>query len=239
MKLYHGTNAVNLGRILKKGLLPRGKHDGNWESAPSHPNCVYLTNAYAPYFCFTGDKATDGAVIEVETDMLNERNLLPDEDMVEQSGRGYDGINAPMLARVALIRKDLHKYCNGQWDTSLQAMGTCAHLGKISVEAITRVAVIPFEYHWFWDASICIQNYRFLGARYQAQMARLFGDPPKLFSKESALFADQWQFPMSGHTVSQVRDGKLVETKTITAPDERKRWSPDLELIQASELKHD
>ena len=36
MKLYHGTAARHLPKVLKHGLKPRGKGKGNWEHTVCH-----------------------------------------------------------------------------------------------------------------------------------------------------------------------------------------------------------
>lgn len=229
MKLYHGTDARFLQRILKQGLLPRGKRASNWPDATSHPGCVYLTDAYAPYFCWSAQQR--GLVVEIETDRLDQRKLLPDEDVIEQTGRGKDGVEGDYLERTAFFKKQLHLYTAGQWKQSLKAMGTCAYLGKIPVAAITRTVVFSTDYCWQWDAMISLINYRLLGDRYRAQTARLFGDVPA--ETPQGINAQTWQFPMKGHTLSVYNDvGACVETRHITAPDERRRWQ---ELLQAGE----
>ena len=111
MKLYHGTSAYKGRKILKEGLIPRGRKTGNWKNNKSHANCVYLTNVYPFYFAIQAanperlnkpaEKDTDDphiCVIEIETDRLpaSGYELVPDEDAIEQTGR-HRGEHPPEL----------------------------------------------------------------------------------------------------------------------------------------------
>lgn len=231
MKLYHGTTASLLSAVLQKGLMPRGKRKSNWDEAPSNPRCVYLTDAYAPYFCFHEGKT--GLVVEIETERIDQAKLLPDEDVLEQTSRRTGEVSGTTLERTAYYRNRMHLYSHEQWRQSLKAMGTCAHLGKIPIAAVTRVAVIPFQYFWFWDASISLINYKLVGSRYRAQMARLFGDPIPDMEVQGleGHNAGTWQFPMSGHKVWQVQDGRLQGEQSLSAPDERVMWHNLMKLL--------
>ena len=98
MKLYHGTSRTNLLKILAQGaLIPRGEtKNGNWaHSVSSSPNHVYLTDSYAPYSSFQALKLdkqgnTDDScvVIELDSDLLDICNMVPDEDALEQANGG-------------------------------------------------------------------------------------------------------------------------------------------------------
>ena len=78
------------GRQAKtEGLRPRkltGK--SNWKHiVESNPSLIYLTTAYAPYYALCavdGNKGEKIAIVEIETDLLNESNFRPDEDFIEQ-----------------------------------------------------------------------------------------------------------------------------------------------------------
>jgi hypothetical protein len=186
MLLYHGTSAAFLPEIRKDGLVPRGKKKSNWSHSPSRTDCVYLTDAYAPYFAvMADDKKQEGcAIVEIDTDRLMFRDsfLLPDEDALEQVGRGHDSVPGDMGARTRWYKKNLTKYNGkGQWILSLKALGTCCHYGEIPVEAITRIAVTDPKKNadllMQWDVSVTLTNYRLLGDSYKRQMALLFHDP--------------------------------------------------------------
>lgn len=236
MKLYHGTSITVLDKILNRGLLPRGKRKGNWRDAPARADCVYLTNAYAPYFAIhTYDaQRRDGVVLEIDTSLLEANKLLPDEDALEHAGRGTDTIPGSMFERVKHYRDRLELYNDGQWEASLDYMGTCAHLGKIPPGAITRVAIVPFDYHWFWDASISHLNYRFMGETYRKQMARLFGEPMSDDDEAEGLFANRWKIPMD-HKIYEVVNRRLGKAIPIKHPDER----PNLRPIRVQETANE
>jgi len=223
VKLYHGTDDTKLNSILKHGLLPRSRKKGNWKDAPSRSDCVYLTNAYAPYFINTSTAKKDGMglILEVDTNKLNERKLLPDEDAIEQTGRRNDGVEGDCFKRARYFRDRLHNYDDGQWEQSLDVLGTCAYKGKIPNYAITRIALIPYLYFLWWDASITLMNYRLLGGKYRNQTARLFGDRPPDLSDPFGL--NEWRVPMSGHTVWDVVDGGVFNGRQIQHPDERRK----------------
>lgn len=188
MKLYHGTSEKNALSCLENGIKTRRelrlKH-GNWRNTVvSNNNAVYLTSCYAPYFSFVASKSSlneNCAVIEIDTDLLNEKSLVPDEDALEQTSRGKDGIKDlwDMKERTRYYRKQIHKYKNGEYIRSLQALGTCAHIGSIPSKAITRIALFNKQDNreWVWacsDPSITTVNYHFMCDKYKFLNALLF-----------------------------------------------------------------
>ena len=91
MRLYHGTTEAVARKALKEGLLPRKLtgSEGNWESNPSESSLVYLTTAYAAYFGSCASEVGEKiGIVEIETDLLDVKNLRPDEDFMEQGSRG-------------------------------------------------------------------------------------------------------------------------------------------------------
>lgn len=193
MKLYHGTCGSKhiVNSILKKGIKPRGKRPGNWaERAPSHPDCVYLTDVYAGYFaiCAAGEDRL-GAVFEIDTDQLFEVDLLPDEDFMAHVAwnAGRRDLGKDLLETTAWYRERLPKYHDGdRWKLSLSNLGTCAHFGTIPPQAITRYVVFDLgkntHLQFIIDPTITMINYKLLNGRYRLYTAHLFGDelvPPK------------------------------------------------------------
>jgi len=187
MRLYHGTNARWLPNILRVGLEPRGRKvsRSNWkETVPSNPNCVYFCSGYAPHFAFKaardGDKAVC-AVIEIETDRLPAPNLLlPDEDCLEQTGRGVDEVPGDMTERTLHYRRDMLRRFQGSdaWKLSLEYLGTCAYHGIVPPGAITRVVTWPHKPNvrllLVWDLSVSLINQRVCGNRYRVLTRKLF-----------------------------------------------------------------
>lgn len=192
---------------MREGLKPRREHDrSNWEKAQSHRDGVYLTDAYPMYFAVhamevayhrtpEGDGRHVGAIVEVETDRLNPFNLVPDEDVLEQVGRGQDSLPAKwtMRQRTAYYRGKLRDYANGQsgWEKSLEAMGTCAHLDTVPAAAITRVAFVdnrvPAGAQHMWEGmqpSISLVNYRFMAPKYRGLTAAVFAGGPGVTIEE-------------------------------------------------------
>lgn len=187
MKLYHGTSSAVALAALREGLRTRQSHGGDtmWPDNPSRPDAVYLTDAYALYFGLVTlsreDSLADGravGVVEVDTDLLDEYQLVPDEDALEQVYRGRDKVRGSMEQRTAYYRKRLHKYV-GKHHGSLAVMGTCAHLGDIPREAVTRIAIVepqrqPLLCMQALDPTISVMNYMIMGQKYRDLTAEVF-----------------------------------------------------------------
>lgn len=189
MKLYHGTSSRLLPKIHKEGLTPRtvSKRKTNWKANPSHPNAVYLTNAYAGFYANAACKGNDKwAVLEIDCDQLCPWAFAPDEDFLEQVGRGKDGVTGDMYQRTVTLKKQLHKF-KGDLEShavalSLKHLGNCTYHGNIPPDAITRVALIDpkaaQEYVFrVFDPSIVLLNYKICGASYRNSIKWLFGEP--------------------------------------------------------------
>lgn len=212
MKLYHGTAKSRLAGILKEGIKPRGKSDGNWKhSVESNPDFVYLTNAYALYFA--GNAVSDNdqlAVIEIDTDLLDTYKLAPDEDWLEQATRkleqpGLAPIDKTMKYRTRWYRRRLKNTLGtGYWEYSLAGLGTCTHYGTVPVRAITRTAVVePDTYMRLMlfgglDPTISLMNYKIIGDKYRNTLQWLFDgvEPPE----------DKWAMLMTDKQRDQYKE---------------------------------
>lgn len=194
-RLYHGTSGTIWEQIAAAGaILPRRdtEHD-NWKhSVSSHPDAVYLTDVYAPYF---GLSALDGqidlqlddasvAVIEIEVAKL--AGLVPDEDALEQSTRDHRQkrfSKAQMVQRTKRLRATLPQSLGtDDWTRSIAYMGTCAHIGPIPLSAISRVALVSLRAtrdhaQWTWSnlqPLVSHANYLWCGEQYRALTALAF-----------------------------------------------------------------
>jgi hypothetical protein len=179
--IYHGTNAKNLSSILAKGIQPRGKKKGNWESFPSRPDMVYLTTAYAPFFaiqsCKTGEKAL---VLEIDMDKLDSRNLFPDEDFIVQAiaiqtNQAIEDVHED-------IKNNIEDYQH-HFEDSIRGLGNVSHKGIVPAGAVSRYCLIDTKKRLdltvtSLDPSISLMNYRFCGERYRSIISWLFGDRP-------------------------------------------------------------
>jgi hypothetical protein len=179
--LYHGTSARHYDAVLTKGLVPRGRRKSNWtHSVVSANDRIYLTDAYPIYFAFsatTPGVKEDGMVIEIDTDMMNAHRFVPDEDALEQSTRGRDQIPGSMKERTVRYRELAPMYSQFA-DESLYALGTCAYMGTVEPQHISRIAVIKHdklvELSLRFDPTITITNYHFCGERYRESTQWLF-----------------------------------------------------------------
>lgn len=188
MKLYHGTNDTALPSMLREGLLCKAtsNHAGNWShSVQSAANRVYMTDVYAPYFAFHAASKRDGdkaVLFEIDSDKLDQEQLLPDEDFLEQATRNVSvrGLRkgAGMRARTTWFRDNATRW-RSLWNDSLSHLGTCAHLGNIPTHAITRYAVVdPKVCIALWmeaaDAMVVLANHRFCSGKYAALTRLIF-----------------------------------------------------------------
>lgn len=186
MKLYHGTTEAVACRALRDGLLPRIAHGrSNWGhgiTTESNPSLVYMTSVYAPYF---GLQAIDCAdikagfkigIVEIETDMLQERWMRPDEDFIEQVTRnendtkrlGIKGVG--MAERTKWVRNHIDQF-SGMWKLSVEHLGNCAHKGQLPAHAITRVSICQISASTLMliaarDPAITWVNKKFCGDKY-------------------------------------------------------------------------
>jgi len=143
VKIYHGTTAAVAKRALAEGLKPRnatGK--SNWKhSVESNPSLIYLTTTYAPYYALQGAQKRKGekiAIIEIETDLLDETKMRPDEDFIEQVTRRDKKNSAGIVGdtmneRTAYIRNHIDEF-DKSWKLSvehvLRGAGTHHHADK-------------------------------------------------------------------------------------------------------------
>jgi len=191
MKLYHGTTEVVARQALEKGVLPRAESGVStvWPDCPSRSDMVYLSRAYAPYFAAcAAEPGAKWGIIEVETDLMEETLLHPDEDFLEQATRGRGDL-APlgldMHQRTGWFRTKLEDFQH-HWEQSIEHLGNCAYAGAIAPAEITRVVIYdptsnPFFSVMAVDPHITLMNYKFLGgSKYKALTDWFFGVEPKL-----------------------------------------------------------
>ncbi len=214
MKLYHGTSQRVAQTAMVQGITPRGHAKGNWETCPSHPNHVYLSECYAPYFALSSGEEDEHsiAIIEVDTDLLDESNMRPDEDFLEQATRDKriaNEIGVPrslhakdMVARTQWFRDHIDRFAP-LWEASIKLLGNCAHNGDIPPKSITRVSGFDLTSNVAFmcgiDPSVTILNYRILGPYYRevtkwffdnnvdSQILTTFGMRPEVLVNRSGL----------------------------------------------------
>lgn len=178
MKIYHGTSSRFLNSILKKGIIPRRKRNGHWEDYPSHPDMAYLSIAYPFYFAAcTADNDELSLVLEIDTDLLDEKLFYPDEDFIAQ---GLAGPSGDLNKIHNTARRNLAKF-RDYWQESINRMGNCCYKGVIPPKAIMRYCLFdrrqrPTLNIAFLDPAISIINYTFMNAKYKGMVQWMFGD---------------------------------------------------------------
>ena len=187
-RLYHGTSESAFAAIQHTGIVPRADDsDGNWaHSVVSHPDRVYLTDAYALYFALhaAGRVSDDerAAVLAIDARSLDQHALLPDEDFLARAlWKTSEFEGKPLLDVTANV--DARDYRHA-WGKSLQYLGTCAHEGTVPAHSLARVAFIkpeafPYIILGGHDPSITFDHYNLLGERYRGFCRWVFtGDAP-------------------------------------------------------------
>jgi hypothetical protein len=203
-RIFHGTSVPSAIKTLEEGLLPHGVTGNSlWDhSSTSHDEAVYLTDTMPVYFAGHAiqklpkdAKDRRCAILEIDVSLLDPFNLVPDEDVLEQAGRGRDKISHwDMVDRTHWYRDQLHEHQgHDTWKASLEAMGTCAHIGAIPSEAITRVALLDLDAMkmmrtYFTDTSGHILAFSVTGPQQKDQLHWLMeGEFPEKLSQVSEL----------------------------------------------------
>jgi hypothetical protein len=180
--LYQGTSERHLPKILRDGLRPRGQtRVSNWgHTVPSHMDTVYLTDSYGIHFAACATRGKERmAVLKIDASGLDPTRLVPDEDALEQMGRGRDGVPGDIGRRTVHYRENAELW---PFDISLRALGTCGYRGTVEPERIKAAALLTGRAHAALvlagiDPVICLANYSLIGQRYRNSMRWLFGDP--------------------------------------------------------------
>lgn len=176
---------------MTEGLKPRyvtGK--SNWKhTVESNPTLIYLTAAYAAYFALQAvkeRKRAKFAIVEIETDLLDETKMRPDEDFIEQATRSDEKNSAgirgkTMNERVKYIRDHIDGFLDS-WKMSVEHLGNCGYKGVIKNTAITRVSVVDISQCWdmcfeAMEPVISLANYRICGAQYRMLNKWFMGEP--------------------------------------------------------------
>lgn len=154
MILYHGTTAAAVPKILKEGILPRqisgAQPSSQCHELQGHPECVYLANAYTSFYAAEAAKSPEGiigeaAILEIDTDLLDNRLFLPDHFFMAQladelpyfSRKSHEKVIAKVHAGMTELKLN--------WRVFFEIMGTCSYRGIIPPSAIKRTCFIDFS----------------------------------------------------------------------------------------------
>lgn len=115
------------------------------------------------------------AIIEVDSSLLDESRLRPDEDFVEQASRTNTTL-MNMKTRTLFIRKQLDKL-GPFWKESISELGNCCYKGRIPPEFITRISLFSSTSFVALTVDPCItpMNHKFCRAKYEAITRNLAG----------------------------------------------------------------
>ena len=189
VKIYHGTTEAIGRKARTEGLRPRkltGK--SNWKHiVESNPSLIYLTTAYAPYYALqTVNKGEKIAIIEIETDVLDESKFRPDEDFIEQATsldkKNTAGIKGKTVnQRTKYIRNHIDEF-SGVWKQSIQHLGNCGYKCIITSKSITKVAVVDISKclpmcSEVLEAVITLANHSVCGPQYRMMTRWFMGEP--------------------------------------------------------------
>lgn len=189
VKLYHGTTETIGLQAKAEGLRPRkmtGK--SNWKHiVESNPSLIYLTTAYAPYYALQAvNEGENIAIVEIETDLLDESKFRPDEDFIEQVTRKDEKNSAGIIGktmneRTKYIRNHIDEFSNS-WKLSVEHLGNCGYKGIITGKAITRVSVVDISKclsmcSEVLEAVITLANFSVCGAQYRMMTRWFMGEP--------------------------------------------------------------
>lgn len=217
MKLYHGTSEAVARASIVDGLLPRCETglSSNWTEHPSRDDLVYLTTAYAGHFgiCAMKEGDTKFGVVEIDVGELDEWNLFPDEDFMEQATRGLEvdwNPSGDMAERTTWFRENLENFGH-HWTDSVEGLGNCAHLGEISPYEISRVCIVDMkarsELLYLHDPTISLLNYKICGGMYRILTDWFFAE-----LDESRINGDLFMRAMfNSEVVERLRDRSGLE----------------------------
>lgn len=190
MFLYHGTSAAAVPHILKEGIKPRQEsgllpnHDLIYNQGD--PNCVYMSKGYASFFAaaaagFVDEELAAAAMFEIDTDLLIEDLLVPDEEFIAPR-TSYIWENDELSFQDIIVRSRIFMTaCREAWKNSLLSTGTCAYMGIIPPAAIKRVSYIDFQKMNFamqndiLDISVSEEAFRIAACKYKMIDAWFFG----------------------------------------------------------------
>jgi hypothetical protein len=190
MKIYYGTSHSIARRASSRGLPPSNLQvlplNLNIEWVISSPDMVYLSTTCALMGAVESNE-TKIAVLEIETDKLDEINLYPDEDFIyEILKRRNPYFQTEKDGKLHRYIRDNPSMFKGYWEESLQMLGNICHKGLVPPTAITRYAIFDLSKNSkiLTDSmnpeTCCITNHAVIGQFYKQFIAWLFDEVREL-----------------------------------------------------------
>ena len=153
-KLYHGTSARVVPKILTEGLLPRettGEDNFGSSGLGSLPGFVYLGSKEFIFYSIVAALRMDAqyrlAVVEVDLDVICFDNLYPNEDaiwssLLQDGCPDLQGLQPREGIAECAESVEANQHL---WYRLLMDQCSVAHKGAVPLSAITRISVFDFN----------------------------------------------------------------------------------------------
>ena len=184
--LYHGTSEKNAKQIEKEGFVPDTKH--NWK-VKSKKGFVYLSSAYAPFYCMNASKGDKLALVKVEVDT---KDCYPEDDYLMLIVKNI-GAKSPedIKMSVTYTQEELDKVNLEDWKHLWK--DSLNHMGNVAVrpDKIKILGIRSFdgkELIMKCDPVISVMNFKVMGDYYNKLSEWIFeGKQIKDFPSQTAI----------------------------------------------------
>jgi diacylglycerol kinase family enzyme len=163
--LYHGTSEENAKKIEKEGFVTDTKY--NW-NIKSKKGFVYLSSAYAPFYCMKSTKGDKFALVKVEVDS---DDCYPEDDFLMIIIKNQK-VKTPkdMKLSVSYTQEELDKVNMEDWKHFW--INSLHYLGNVAVRP-EKIEVLGVRYFdgenlvFKCDPVICPTNFVIMGDYYK------------------------------------------------------------------------
>lgn len=192
MILHHATTQEFAEHIKSDGIVPRKGTKGNWwTNVPGNSELVYFNNHYISNefhmarACIANN-TLNGAVVYVDTDKLDEKNLRVDENFLDFERRGTY-INGDIEERIGDRELALS---DTRWEESVKKVGNCSYFGTVPKEAVVDIKFYYNGYgpqgnqqnRFYWDSYEKFETVeeKLLAFDFLLKANKSFDDPAKI-----------------------------------------------------------